>query len=202
MAKNEKLFIQPYEIEVHYKKMKNIYLKVKSNGQLTISAPNGTSKKYLTEFVLSRKSWIEEKQQQMAKLQATSPALKENEILLFGQPHDEKPSAAALQKLLHEKITHYYEKYWPFFASESCEQVEIKYRMMKLTWGVCRPVSKTITFNKRLIHQPVEFIEYVVLHEMCHLLIPNHSKDFYHLLASHMPNFKQNENARMMIYEK
>jgi len=198
MAKIEKLLVQPFEIEVHYKRIKNIYLRIKPDGKLVISAPFGTSKAYLIKFVKSRISWIEAKQQKIAERQESSIKLEKDEILLFGKPFKGRLSEAQLQRLLHEKITLYYKKYWQFFKDRGCKLVEIKYRMMKRTWGVCRPTAGTITFNKRLIHQPVEFIEYVVLHEMCHLLIPNHSKDFYTLVAHHMPHFKQYEKANII----
>ena len=199
MAKIEKLFVQPYEIDVHYKKMKNIYLKIKPDGKLHISAPTRTSKKYLKEFVESRRSWIEETQQKMALRQVISMQLEPDEILLFGEPFKDSLSEKKLQRLLHEKIIFYHQKYWPFFQAQGCSPIEIKYRMMKSTWGVCRPVAGTITFNKRLVHQPESFIEYVVLHELCHLLVPNHSRDFYHLLKLHMPHFKTYENARIIL---
>ena len=199
MAKIEKLLVQPFEIEVHYKRMKNIYLRIKPDGKIMISAPLGTSQDYLIKFVKSRSKWIEAKQQKIAEREESSIKLAEDEILLFGRPFKGRLSEAKLQKLLHEKITLYYKKYWQFFKEQGCKPVEIKYRMMKRTWGVCRPTARTITFNKHLIHQPVEFIEYVVLHEMCHLLIPNHSKDFYELVAHHMPHFKQYENLRTIL---
>jgi len=196
MAKIEKLLVQPFEIEVHYKRMKNIYLRIKPDGKLMISAPLGTSQDYLIKFIKSRISWIEAKQQKITQSKESAIKLEEDEILLFGKPFEDRLSEATLQKLLHEKIIFCYQKYWHFFREQGCKPVEIKYRMMKSTWGVCRPTASTITFNKRLVHQPVEFIEYVVLHEMCHLLVPNHSKDFYALVARHMPHFRQYEKKR------
>jgi len=200
MTKSEKLLVHPFEIEVHYKKMKHIYLRIKPDGKVVISAPLGTSKEYVSEFVKSRLEWIKKKQQKIAMHKAISIALGEGEILLFGEPFKGKLSEAKLQGLLHERIASYYEKYWRFFEERGCKSVEIKYRMMKSTWGVCRPTARTITFNKRLIHQPARFIEYVVLHEMCHLLVPNHSKDFYQLVAYHMPCYKQHQDTRI-IYD-
>ena len=201
MAKIETLLVQPFEIEVHYKKMKNIYLRIKPDGKLMISAPLGTSQDYLIKFVKSRSEWIKGKQQKMVERKELSIKLEPDEMLLFGQPFKGKLSVAKQQRLLHQKILAYYEKYWLFFEERGCKSVEIKYRYMKSTWGVCRPRAGTITFNKRLIHQPVGFIEYVVLHEMCHLLVPNHSKDFYAMVAYHMPDFKQCAQARI-VYEK
>ena len=200
MAKIEKFRVQHFEIEVHYKRMKNIYLRIKPDGTIMISAPNGTSKDYLINFVKTRLGWIKEKRRTLEMRKAMSLKLEKDEILLFGQPFKGYLTEDKLQKLLHEKIVAYYEKYWRFFQEHGCQTVDIKYRMMKQTWGVCRPAIHTITFNKRLVHQPAEFVEYVVLHELCHLLIPNHSKDFYALIEAHMPHFRQYENKRI-IYE-
>jgi len=200
LEKTGKIVVGTYEIDVRYKRMKSIYLKLKPDGRLEISAPTTTSKKYLIEFVQSRIPWIEEKQQKIIELQKSAIQLKEDEILLFGQPHSGSLSKEELQDLLHEKITHYYEKYWEFFAEQGCKPIEIKYRVMRTTWGICRPTAGIITFSKRLVHQPIEFIEYVVLHEMCHLLIPNHGRDFYDLVKQHMPQFRQYEKARI-LYE-
>jgi len=198
MAKIERLLIQSYEIEIHYKKMKNIYLKIKPDGRLLISAPLKTSKKYLIEFIESRIPWIEAGLEKIAQRQEPLMQLAENEMLLFGQPFKGSLSEKQLQNLLHEKIVFYHQKYWQFFKEHDCESIEIKYRMMKSTWGVCRPIAGTITFNKRLVHQPESFIEYVVLHELCHLLVPNHSRDFYNLIKLHMPHFKKYQSDRII----
>jgi len=198
MTKIEKLHIQHFEIEVHYKKIKNIYLRIKPDGRIVISAPLKTKKSYITQFVKSRISWITAKQQKIMERKKISLELEKDEILLFGKPFKGSLTDAELGELLHDKITFYYKKYWPFFKEYSLQPIQIKYRNMKSTWGVCRPTAGTITFNKRLIHQPVEFIEYVVLHEMSHLLFPNHGQDFYGLIASQMPHFRKYENASIV----
>ena len=45
--------------------------------------------------------------------------------------------------------------------------------------------------NRHLLEMPVSCIEYVVLHEFCHFLYPNHSKDFYAILTTLMPDWQQ-----------
>ena len=198
MKKIEKLLVQHIEIEVHYKKIKNTYLRIKQDGKLMISAPHGTKSNYLVKYVESRMSWIMENQQILNERRKITSQLAEDEILLFGKPFKGSLSKVELEKLLHEKITFYYEKYWPPFKKYGCEPAEIKYRMMKSTWGIYRPIAGTITFNKRLVHQPDSFIEYVVLHEMCHLLISNHGPLFYQLVSIHMPDFKEYEDTRVI----
>lgn len=199
MTKNKTLTVRNFSIDVEFKRMKNIYLRVKPDGQITISAPTGTSDEFLISFVNSRTSWINSKQMALKELREKTDVLQPDEILLFGTPVKNNLSNAAMQRLLHEKIEAYTKKYWEFFKSRGCTDIEIKYRVMKNTWGICRPTAKTITYNKLLVHQPLEFIEYVVIHELCHLLIPNHSRDFWLLVASFMPNFKAIEQSRILV---
>ncbi len=67
----------------------------------------------------------------------------------------------------------------------------LKIRHMKSRWGSCIPSKNQITLNSRLIHYNEEFIEYVVLHEYAHLIQPNHSKAFYHVIEKYMPDYKR-----------
>lgn len=66
---------------------------------------------------------------------------------------------------------------------------QLKLRMMRTQWGNCSP-SGTVCLNPRLIRAPRDCIDYVVLHELCHLREHNHSKRFYALLDHHMPNWR------------
>ncbi len=62
-------------------------------------------------------------------------------------------------------------------------------QFMTVQWGSCSP-SGRITLNPSLVKAPRECIDYVLLHEMCHLLHHNHSPNFYKTLQRHMPGWK------------
>jgi predicted metal-dependent hydrolase len=64
----------------------------------------------------------------------------------------------------------------------------ISFRWMKRRWGSCTSKNKLI-FNKLLKYLPEELIRYVVIHEMCHLLIKNHKKEFWLLVKKLEPRF-------------
>ncbi len=66
-------------------------------------------------------------------------------------------------------------------------------REMKKRWGSCTP-GKKIIVNTELIKAPKRCIEYVILHEMCHLKYPNHSKSFYSLQFTYMPDWEYWKN--------
>ena len=67
---------------------------------------------------------------------------------------------------------------------------KILVKNQKNRWG---SVSKngTINFNQKLIRAPSKIVDYVVAHEVCHLKIPNHSRKYWDLLGSVMPNYEE-----------
>lgn len=67
----------------------------------------------------------------------------------------------------------------------------LRIRSMKSRWGSCLPGKGVITLSKQLLAAPRECIRYVVVHEYCHFLHPNHGKGFYALLADRMPDWKE-----------
>ena len=62
---------------------------------------------------------------------------------------------------------------------------------MKSRWGVCNTKSKIITLNLELIKRDITFLDYVINHELSHLIHPNHSKDFWNLVSINYPNYKE-----------
>ena len=65
----------------------------------------------------------------------------------------------------------------------------ITVRDQKTRWGSCSSRG-TLSFNYRLIFAPPAVLDYVVVHELCHLTHMNHSKDFWNMVASVMPEYK------------
>lgn len=61
---------------------------------------------------------------------------------------------------------------------------------MKTKWGSCNPGSRSIRLNTNLAKKPREFIEYIVVHEMAHLLVRRHDDRFEALMDRHLPNWR------------
>lgn len=72
---------------------------------------------------------------------------------------------------------------------------KITLRTMKSRWGSCSS-KRNISINTRLIKSHPKCIEFVMAHELCHLIELNHSKDYYNLLVEFMPDWK--ERKRML----
>ena len=80
---------------------------------------------------------------------------------------------------------------YPLFRKYGVEKPSLRIRDMETRWGSCLAKKGIITLNKRLIEAPGNCIEYVVMHELCHLIHPNHSKNFYAFLTMLMPDWKE-----------
>jgi predicted metal-dependent hydrolase len=66
----------------------------------------------------------------------------------------------------------------------------VEIRNQRTRWGSCSS-SGTLSFNWRLALAPFDVLDYVVVHELCHLLEPNHSPRFWKLVASRRPRWRR-----------
>ena len=79
---------------------------------------------------------------------------------------------------------------FPIFTTYN---ISLKHKMLKKRWGSCS-TDGNILLNTELIKASKNCIEYVILHELCHLINPNHSKAFYNLLTELLPNWQKIKN--------
>ena len=68
---------------------------------------------------------------------------------------------------------------------------KINIRTMKTKWGTCNPKAESILLNTELAKKPIESIEYVLIHEMVHLLERNHNEKFIAYMDKFLPEWKQ-----------
>ncbi|AFY91772.1 M48 family metallopeptidase [Chamaesiphon minutus] len=73
------------------------------------------------------------------------------------------------------------------------EKIGFELRIMSKRWGSCTPNGK-IFLNPLLVSAPKDCIDYVIIHELCHLRFPNHSASFYKLLESILPDWNTRKN--------
>lgn len=79
---------------------------------------------------------------------------------------------------------------FPRLAALDVPYPELAIRDMKARWGSCSPTGR-LTLNLKLIYVPKVLIDYVVIHELCHLREHNHSPAFYQLLGKVLPEWRE-----------
>ena len=75
--------------------------------------------------------------------------------------------------------------------SKSIPYPDLKIRKMTTRWGVCNTKLKTVTLNLELIKRDTKYLDYVIVHELSHLIHPNHSSSFWSLVEENYPNYKK-----------
>ena len=90
--------------------------------------------------------------------------------------------------LLKEKIEIYLPK-WENITGLRCDSWQTKY--MTTRWGTCNTNTRKIWLNLQLAKKPIECLEYVILHELAHLKVRNHSKDFVAIMDQYMPYWRE-----------
>ncbi len=104
----------------------------------------------------------------------------------------------AVEKWYRERsrqtIGRYLEKCQVITHRHDVPEPKLMIRDMKRRWGSCSPAGR-ITLNLKLVQVPVHCIEYVIMHELCHLKYHNHSKAFYSLLARCQPDWRKRKAA-------
>ena len=93
---------------------------------------------------------------------------------------------------IHEAYQKLEEKVMKYSKIIRVSPREIKVRNYKTRWGSCDNKGR-LTFNFHLIKAPHEIVDYVVIHELCHMIQPNHSKFFWNEVARFDPSFKNHK---------
>lgn len=87
------------------------------------------------------------------------------------------------------------ERIFPLMAPYHIAMPMFRQRLMTSRWGSCIPAKQRITLNTYLAIMPPRVIDHVVLHELCHLVQPNHSRHFYNIMTMVMPDWKERRAA-------
>lgn len=167
--------MQDFEIIFERKKVKNCSIRIFADGSVRVTVPAHSTQAEAERFVQSKADWIVKKRNEMQRRIVLEP-----EELRFGYEDEEH------FRWLTEQIFRRFTPYGIPFP-------EIRFRRMKGRWGSCVKKKREITLNKMLKKVPEDCQEYVIAHELSHLVEPNHSKAFYEVLASVLPDYRERE---------
>ena len=181
-------------VEVTRKRVKNLNLRMRSDGTVTLSIPLRTPHAYAQAFLDRKAAWIAERVRRSAEQEAlkTPDGEAPGYIPLWGAP---VPREAALGEhigiddLYRAEVT----RVLPDVAARIEQIIGVhaarwSVRTMKTRWGSCTPKTGAIRINARLAAYPPKCLEFVVAHELVHLLEPSHNARFHALLDEFCPN--------------
>lgn len=175
------------KINVFKKQIKNINLRIDHRGTVTVSAPWTCSKPLLLNYLKSKENWIK-KHLKTVHLHAEtllrtldSESNQENRRL-------QSWHRAEMKALLPQLISK-----WEPIIGVRVNEWGIK--IMKTRWGSCNTRKKRIWLNLILMQKPLICLEYVLVHEMVHLLEASHNQRFYALMSQFMPDWKQHKDT-------
>ncbi len=186
-----------YEIQVSFKKMKTVRLRVVTGGQIRLSAPLGTDRKWLEKFVTDRADWIA----------ANVEKMKSRQQMQIGEDAEDsaakrKPLTAAERKDALAYLMPMVEKWYPVVETFGVSMPHVTVRRMTTRYGTCSVGRGRITLASMLLEVPKESAEYVVFHELVHFLYPNHGKAFYQFIETYMPDWKERKQGLKSIIDK
>jgi predicted metal-dependent hydrolase len=212
------------KIEIVKKNVKQINIRVKPNCQVILTAPPKTTDEHIEYVIKKRTEWIDKKIAFYKEHQPQAPKeyISGENFCYLGRNYrlkviESKSEGVKLQRgylqvfvkdtgnfvkkkrLVKEwyliKSEIHFQKAIQKYKSIIKQEIEtVRIREMKTRWGSCNSAKGYINLNSELIKKPTECIEYVIFHELAHLVHADHSKQFYNYLNLFMPDWKKRKD--------
>ncbi len=204
-----------FEFELIYKKRKTFTIKIDSSGCIKILAPTFLKNSEVVKLVEQKAAWISRKSAELKnKKTVEKKFVNDEEFLFLGQ----KYSLEIIETQLFDDVKLSENKFFLYATHEKSEEILknwykqkageiifnrieyykkilnvepnlIKIKDQKTRWGSCN-FKKNLNFNWRIIMAPLELVDYLVVHELSHLLHLNHSQNFWNTVAEVLPDYK------------
>lgn len=160
-------------------KRRTVGISIKPGGKIIIRAPRLLPKTAILSFAYEKADWI------------LSSYEKQKDRTVPSKDEPKDAATLALEKRYRDAAKEYIPKrveYYNEFTGGTYHKITI--RDQKTRWGSCSS-NGTLSFNYRLMLAPPRVLDYVVVHELCHLTHMNHSTDFWNMVASILPDYKE-----------
>ncbi len=195
------------DCNIQYGKRKRLMISIDPTGFVTIKAPNNTPEERIIEAVKPLGNKLKSKLEELEALRAEfSPRSYDDQgkFLYLGEEHplnrlidteglNEEDQKASLKKFYISNLKRIIgERIKVYEKQLRISPKEYKIDESKSRWGSCSS-EKKLTFNYRLAMAPMNCIDYVVVHELCHLKHMNHDRSFWRLVGSILPDYKDRQ---------
>ncbi len=219
---NSSGFAISFNYVVKRQKRKTLVLYVLPSGEVEVRAPLKMAEREIVRFVESRAGWIERtREKQLQRVDWRATAMPGGDIWFLGEqrqfrvetgpafgvslapgllslstrdPFNLPALARQLEGWFREQAQQHFAERLPHCCALFPELAlpPLRLRKMRRRWGSCSRRG-VVTLNSELIKLPASLIDYVIVHELCHLYEFNHGPRFYRLLERAMPDWKQRE---------
>lgn len=195
---------------------RSLMMKVQDAGNVQVRAPNNARNLDIVDFIANNTKFLA-RALTMPREYILPQWLKSGDVIaIFGNhyifevtpasrarwriDHNNKVISASTKterierKMFYMQISSTLADYIGSKAVEIAEQMsslrpkKLRYKLTSSLWGSCTTTGN-ITFNKRLVHYPREVIDYVIIHELAHLQLHNHSEAFWNIVKQHCPKY-------------
>lgn len=195
-----------YEVVIEKKKNKNTYIRIKDDLKIYVTTPYFTTKEHIKRMLDDNYSFLVK----MIKRKAISNQ-KKDMFFYLGKSYDiievsimddveidngkiYTKNRAMLDKWYKKQIETVFKQRFDYICSIFFEDIiipKLKIRTMKTRWGVYNKKNHSITLNSHLIEYSLEKLDYVIVHELSHIIHFDHSSSFWQLVSKYCPNYKK-----------
>lgn len=195
-----------YKVVVTKKDIKKLYLRINEDSVISLNVPYNCTQKTVLNMIENNKDFINS-----ALIKNDKNKIKNSKFLIFGEEKEivimkqfkkvkmvdniiytsdvkklDNWLKNQTKKIFEERLNFIYDRF-----NENIPHPDLKIRKMKGKWGVCNITKCYITLNSNLIREPAHCLDYVIIHELSHLVYADHSKNFWELVSKYCPNYKQ-----------
>ena len=191
-------------IDVIWKDIRNVHLSVHPpTGRVSIAAPLRIPLDTIRVFAISKLGWIRQQQDKLLKQEREAPReylargptsveLRHSRLVLQARPDwDQTRKQMVIERWYRDQlraaVLPLCAKWEPILGVQA-ERFYVQ--RMKTKWGSCNPQNRTIRLNTDLAKKPRECLEYILVHELLHIIEPTHNARFQSLLQKYMPKWQ------------
>lgn len=203
------------DYKIIYTERKSVNIAIDSKANIIVRAPKHLSNTQVNNLVTKKRHWIYNKISSTKKSVETPKEFVSGESLLYLGEHYKlsiindtfkglrfdnefvisNDSKGKVKSIFKNWYLSQAKRIFPPIVEQYAETLGVAYsdlyiKSMKKSWGSCSP-NKSITLNWKLVKAPLYVINYIIVHELAHLIELNHSEEFWNIVSVQVPNFKR-----------